>query len=148
MKRIIAGVVCAVLMLSVTACSCNDGNQKKVTVGKIKLGTYKGVEVQKSTNEITDKELQEYIDYICEYNSYVESVEEGTLEKEMKVKVDYVSTIDGKEYTGGTQTGAVITLKEGSFKVDGVVEALIGKKVGDVVEVDTKYSDTYSDSTL
>ncbi len=146
-KKILVALLCMATALAVTA--CGDKEEKKVkTEAKLTLGTYKGVSVQTSTNEITEEELKEYIDYICESKSYTESVKEGKLEKEMKVKVDYVSTINGEEYTGGTQTGAIITLKKGSFKVDAVVDALIGKNVGDVVEVDTKYADDYSDKTL
>jgi len=144
-KKLFAALLCVTCVLSLTAC----GKKKSTaTKAELRLGEYKGINVQESTYEITEEELQEYIDSICENSTYTEAVEEGVLEEGMKVKVDYVSTIDGKEYTGGTQTGAVITLKEGSFKVDGVIEALIGKNVGDKVEVDAKYADDYSDSTL
>lgn len=145
-KRITALLLSAMCVLSLAACS--KGNKEVKTEGKITAGTYKGMEVQKSTAELTEEELQEYIKSACEAEQYTESKKEGTLAKDMKVKVDYVSTIDGKEYTGGTQTGAVITLKDDGFRVDGVIEALIGKKVGDVVEVDSKYADDYSDKTL
>ena len=144
-KKIMALMLAATCVLSLAGC----GKKASVkTEGKVTIGQYKGLNVQKSTAEITDKELQDYIDSVCKNATYTESVTEGTLEKDMSVKVDYVSTINGEEYTGGTQTGAVITLSDNGFKVDGVVDALIGKKVGDVVKVDTKYADDYSDSTL
>ncbi len=155
-KKILVALLCATAALAITACDKKE--EKKVTYAKLTLGTYKGVSVQTSTNEITEEELQEYIDYICESKSYTESKKEGKVEENDSIKVDYVSTIDGKEYTGGTQTGAVIALtvttdKDGKktytkYKVDGITEALIGKNVGDVVEVDSKYADDYSDKTL
>ena len=56
--------------------------------------------------------------------------------------MDYVSTIDGKEFEGGSETGVELTIGFGTF-IDEFENALIGTYAGDHVSVDGTFPEPY-----
>ena len=59
------------------------------------------------------------------------------------VNIDYVGTIDGEEFDGGSAEGANLTIGSGSF-IDDFEEQLIGHKPGEEVEVNVTFPDDYA----
>lgn len=60
------------------------------------------------------------------------------------VNIDYVGTIDGEEFDGGSTqgTGTDLTIGSGSY-IDDFEEQLIGAHPGDTVEVNVTFPDPY-----
>lgn len=149
-KKLIAALLCTSVVLSMTGCgksSSDDADTSTSEVG-VTLGDYKGLEVYKSTNEVTDDELQDYMDYILENNAETTYLTEGTVKKDDTLKIDYVGKVDDKEYDNGSATGKVLKMSDDAFDVDGFVEGLIGHKVGEVVTLNLKFADDYATETL
>ena len=62
------------------------------------------------------------------------------------VNIDYVGTVDGVAFTGGTYSGYSLTLGSGSF-IDGFEDQIVGHKPGETFDVNVTFPDGYSDST-
>lgn len=64
------------------------------------------------------------------------------------VNIDYVGTVDGVEFDGGSTNGAGadLTIGSGTY-IDGFEEQLVGAHPGDTVEVNVTFPDPYSLNT-
>lgn len=141
-KKLLAVALCVCTVFSVAGCKEKD----KKTDTKYELGQYKGIEVDSSLKTVEKDKVDEYLQSELEYHSTDEEKKEGVLEKDGKAKISYKSTVDGEEYK--TSEGYLITLNDTGFNVDGVVDALIGKNVGDKLSLDLKLDEDFGDSTV
>ncbi len=71
---------------------------------------------------------------------------EGTLQKGDIANIDYAGSVDGVAFTGGTAKAQELELGSGSF-IDGFEDQLIGKKVGETVNVNVTFPAGYDDTT-
>ena len=58
------------------------------------------------------------------------------------VNIDFVGTIDGEEFDGGSAEGANVTIGSGSY-VEGFEEQLIGAHPGDELTLDVTFPEDY-----
>lgn len=144
-KKLLALALCVCTVFSVAGCDKNKKKDEK-TETKYELGQYKGIEVDSSLKTVDQKTVEESLKGELEYHSKDEELKEGVLAKEDRVKITYKSTVDDKEYKSAT--GKVITLKDKGFDVQGVVDALIGKKVGEKLTLDLTLPSDFSDTTV
>lgn len=160
-KKILALGLAVCTLFSFTACSDSEENATtpasgNVTAsgatltdgGEINLGDYKGLIVYADDIAVSESELQEYVNSRLEADAVTEYVTEGVVEAYDKVKVSYKGTIDGAEFTGGSSDGKVITLTPTGFDVAGFTDGLVGKNVGDTVQLDLTMPSDYSDNKL
>lgn len=143
-KKLLAVALCICTAFSVVACGGDDAEKK--TEGKVTLGEYKGIEVDASLKEVAEEDLQDYLDSVLASKAETEEIKEGVLAKDDVVKIDYTCYVDDKEYKA--QTGANLTLNEEGFVVDGFVDGIIGKNVGEEFELKLKFADDFSDKTV
>lgn len=136
-KRLLALALGACMTISLAACGDSDTDTKK-TSADLTLGQYKGLEVSKSTAEITDEELTAAVEKVLKNSQKDEYVEEGTTEKDNKITAVYNAAIDGESVSAlsSASSGSTVTLSDGSFAIDGFIDQLIGKQVGSKVEFD------------
>lgn len=149
-KKLLALSLClGMVATSMVGCGKDSGKEeettKKVTKADfvIEREDYVGLEVEESVATVTDEELQKYIDEDLKANSTTEELKEGVLESGMVAKIDYTGTVDGKEYA--KQEGSQLELSKDKFAIEGFVEGLIGKSVGDEVTLDLKFPKDYTD---
>lgn len=109
------------------------------------LGEYKGVEYVETKTEITDEMLQAEIDdFLAEYATS-EKKTSGTAEEGDNVNIDFVGSVDGVEFEGGSSDGAGYDLVLGSGRmIEGFEEQIIGHKVGDVFDIDVTFPEEYN----
>lgn len=64
------------------------------------------------------------------------------------VNIDYVGTVDGVAFTGGSTngTGYDLTLGSGKF-IDGFEDQIVGHKVGETFDVNVTFPEGYNDTT-
>ncbi len=122
------------------------GEAEKSNVS-VELGQYKGLEVTMMSIEVTDEEIQAQLDafnnvYGTPIPSDKKVVEEGDI-----VNIDYVGKIDGEAFTGGTDAGASLTIGSGQF-IEGFESGLVGKNVGDTVDVQCTFPVDYSSTDV
>lgn len=109
------------------------------------LGEYKGVEYVETKTEITDEMLQAEIDdFLADYATS-EKKTSGTAEEGDNVNIDFVGSVDGVEFEGGSSNGAGYDLVLGSGRmIEGFEEQIIGHKVGDVFDIDVTFPEEYN----
>ena len=72
-----------------------------------------------------------------------------TIENGDTVNIDYVGTVDGVEFDGGSTNGAGADLTIGSGRyIDDFEEQLIGSHPGDTVEVNVTFPEDYGNEEL
>ncbi len=107
----------------------------------VELGDYIGLTVQVTPIEVTDDEVMEEADArIRDTTDALESVD--TVEDGDIVDIDYVGTIDGEEFDGGSDEGYELTIGSETF-IEGFEEGLIGASVGDTVELELTFPEYY-----
>lgn len=113
----------------------------------VTLGEYKGLEVTLTPVEITDEQVQEQIEADLQENDKMEAAEEGTVADGDTVDIDFEGKIDGEVFDGGTSKGYSLTIGSNSF-IDGFETGLIGTNVGETVDLNLKFPDTYSNEDV
>ena len=89
------------------------------------------------------QEIQEKVSQLLDENKDKQELKKGTVLKKGDVaNIDYVGKVDGKEFDGGASQGFDLDLGSGTF-IEGFEEGLIGKKVGDTVDVEVTFPKDY-----
>ncbi len=101
-----------------------------------------------STYEVSDDEVQTYIEsYLLPYYPVYNETDKSTVEDGDIVNIDYVGTLDGEEFDGGSAEGYNLTIGSGSF-IDGFEDGLIGVTVGETVALELTFPETYGSTDL
>lgn len=110
----------------------------------VKLGEYQKLPVQYPVPEVTDSDVELYIQEQLEENTvYTEVTDRGAKEGDY-INMDYVGTIDGKEFEGGSDSGVEFELGIGEF-LDEFDENLIGKSAGETVTFPVTFPEEYDE---
>ena len=112
-----------------------------VLAPEVKLGQYKGLNVEKAKVSVTEKEVSEAIDRLVAGNASLVVSEKPAKEGDTVV-MDFVGKVDGKEFEGGKAENYSLELGSHQF-VPGFEEQLVGHKSGEVVEVKVKFPEQY-----
>ncbi len=116
----------------------------------VKLGEYMGLKVSLSdTFKVTKKQIDDYAQNMAEY--YAEPAYKDTDKKVVEdgdvVNIDYVGKKDGVAFDRGSAKGQHLTIGSDSF-IDGFEDGLIGKKVGQTVDLDLTFPENYQNEEL
>jgi trigger factor len=120
-----------------------SSNETEVT-----LGNYIGISAIKPDTTITDEELQEEVMSFTQYYSNMmpitdrEIVMNGDL-----VLIDFLGTVKGVEFEGGTATNYELEIGSNMFVGDFETQ-LIGKKVGEKVVVTVTFPEDYTNNEV
>lgn len=161
-KKLLALTLAVCTAFSLAACS--SGNEDETTTasqvdktgngyvldkeGQVELGIYKGITIYEDDVKITDEDLEKYVDSRLSYDSKTVYVEEGTVAENSQIKISYKGTIDGKEFSGGSSEGKIITITDAAFEVEGFTKGLIGHSCGETVELDLVMPKEYENKEL
>ncbi|MGF6375925.1 trigger factor [Clostridiales Family XIII bacterium PM5-7] len=113
----------------------------------VKVGEYKGLEYEKVTVSVSQKEIEAEIDNRLTAATTTEDKKTGTVKDGDTINISYEGKIDGKTFDGGSADNKSITIGSTSM-IDGFTEGLIGKKVGKTVKLDLKFPDDYQSEDL
>lgn len=115
----------------------------KVTVKpEFELGEYKGVKAQKVTSRVLKKDIEAELEKKREMNSRMVPVEDRPVEKDDVANIDFEGFCDGVPFDGGKGEGFDLTIGSGQF-IPGFEEQLIGKNIGDDVDVNVTFPEEY-----
>lgn len=113
----------------------------------VKLGEYKGLEITLGSYEIKDEDVKNNIEStLASYPNYVDT-DKTTVEEGDIANIDYEGLKDGVAFEGGTAQGANLEIGSNSF-IDGFEDGLIGKKVGEDVELNLTFPEDYQNTEL
>ncbi len=114
---------------------------------EVELGEYKGVEVETSPVEVTDEDIEAEINKVREQNSRIVPVEDRAIEDGDIANINFEGFIDGVAFDGGKGEDYALTIGSHSF-IDTFEEQLIGKNVGDKVDVNVTFPEQYQAAEL
>ncbi|MCI5602645.1 MAG: trigger factor [Clostridiales bacterium] len=109
---------------------------------EVELGAYKGVEVPKSDVSVSDEEIMAEIDREREQNSRIITVDDRAVEDGDMTVIDFEGFVDGVAFEGGKGTDYPLTIGSHSF-IDTFEEQLIGKNIGEEVDVNVTFPEEY-----
>ena len=113
---------------------------------EVKLGKYKGLDVKKAAVKITDKEVDEHVKGEQEKQARLVDVEVAA-KNGNTVLLDYVGTVDGVAFEGGSANDYELELGSNTF-IPGFEEQLVGVKAGEQKDVKVTFPKEYHATEL
>ena len=114
---------------------------------EIKLGKYKGVKVEAMDTTVTDEDVAVELDKVKEQNARLVAADDKAVEDGDQTTIDFEGFVDGVAFEGGKGEDYPLTIGSHSF-IDTFEEQLIGKKVGEEVEVNVTFPEQYQAKEL
>jgi len=115
----------------------------KVTVEpEVKLGDYKGLEVEAQDTELSDEEFQSALDAELSRKAELTVKEEGEVADGDVVNLDFDGYVNDEQFEGGKAEGYDLEIGSGQF-IPGFEEQLVGAKVGEEKDVNVKFPEEY-----
>lgn len=114
---------------------------------EVKLGEYKGLEVTRQNTRVSQAEVDEAIERQRQQQAELVLKEDGVAENGDTVVIDYVGTVDGEEFAGGSADNYSLELGSGQF-IPGFEDQLVGHKTDEEVEVSVTFPDEYQAKEL
>lgn len=113
----------------------------------VELGKYKGVKIDKADTEVTEDEVNEMIERERKNNAREITVEDRPVADGDKATIDFEGFMDGVAFEGGKGEDYDLVIGSHSF-IDTFEEQLIGKNIGDEVEVNVTFPEDYQAEEL
>ena len=124
----------------------DDGTIKDLNVSDyVKTFDVNSVKIAAADVAYTDEEMQEDIDSELEEHKVLNTEKTLEVKDGDEVNINYVGTIDGAEFDGGSAENYDLTIGSGSF-IDDFEEQLIGKHPGDQVTVNVTFPEEYENN--
>ena len=114
---------------------------------EVKLGKYKGIEIEKIENKVTDKDIEEELKKIQERNSRLVSVTDRPVENGDTTIIDFEGFCDGEAFEGGKAEYHELEIGSNTF-IPGFEEQIIGMKIDEEREINVKFPDEYFSKEL
>ena len=113
---------------------------------EVKLGKYKGLNVEKETVKVTKKEIEEAVDHMREH--YKENiVKEGTVENGDIAIIDFEGFKDGVAFDGGKGENYSLEIGSNTF-IPGFEDQIIGMKSGEEKDINVTFPEDYHSEDL
>lgn len=110
---------------------------------EVKLGDYKGVEIDKFSAEVTEEEVNAEIDRERDNSARMVSVEDRPVQDGDMTELDFEGFVDGVAFEGGKGENYPLTIGSGAF-IPGFEEQLIGAELNKEVEVNVTFPEDYN----
>lgn len=151
-KRIISVVLVACMVLMMASCSSNqasipDEYNYSDFSQYIKLAEYKGLEYTKITGDVAEDEVKNYIDNQLANSEESVEIKEGVVKEDSIVNIDYVGSVDGVEFEGGTAQNQELDIAHSHY-IEGFAEGIVGHKVGETFDLHVTFPENYGNEEL
>jgi trigger factor len=176
-KKLAAAVLCAAMVISVSACGSSDTNTEaeestavavestesgEATVSSLDievdalscvttLADYVGIDVSLTGDyAVTDADVEDIIDSILSSAGIDtrEVTDRTTVQDGDLVNVDYTGYLDGEAFDGGSATDTVVEISDDNGYIDGFTDGLIGAEVGTTIDCPVTFPEDYGVDSL
>ncbi len=131
--------------IAVESVNKDDGVKFKVTVTvkpEVEISDYKGIEVEKTVNAVTDEDIDKQLQALRERNGRLVTVEDRPAENGDIAVIDFEGFKDGVPFEGGKDENYELALGSGTF-IPGVEEQIVGKNTGDEFTINVTFPENY-----
>lgn len=152
-KKIAAAMAIVMTTMALAGCSKGQSNAaylKDINLDKmVTLGEYKGVEVEVAAPNVTDAEIDSYLQYMESSMAATEEVTGRAVENGDTVNIDYAGRYaeSGEAFDGGTAQGYDLVIGSGSF-IDGFEDGLLGAEIGETRDLNLVFPENYGNADL
>ncbi|PMD72514.1 trigger factor [Companilactobacillus nuruki] len=112
----------------------------------VELGDYKGIEVKKQKRNVMKTDVEDRLAELQKQQAEL-VLKDGKAEKGDTVIIDYVGTVDGEEFDGGSAQNYSLELGSGTF-IPGFEDELIGHAAGEDIDVNVTFPEDYQAKEL
>lgn len=114
---------------------------------EFELGNYKGIEIAKVENTLSDENVDAKLQEMVEKNARLVSVEDKASEDGDTAIIDFEGFENGVAFDGGKGENYNLVIGSNTF-IPGFEEQLVGKKAGEEVEVNVTFPEEYHSQDL
>jgi trigger factor len=114
---------------------------------EVKLGEYKGLEVEELDVTVSDEDVDNEIKTLQERQAELVVKEEGTAEIGDTVVIDFEGFVDGEAFEGGKAENYSLELGSNSF-IPGFEDQLVGTATGESKDVEVNFPEEYHATEL
>ena len=131
--------------VEVTEISKENGVKLKatcITKPEVEVKDYKGIEVEKVVNPVTDEDINKQLDALREKNVTVETVDDRAAENGDEVVIDFEGFKDDVAFEGGKAEDFTLSLGSGQF-IPGFEDQIVGHNAGEDFDINVTFPDEY-----
>ena len=131
--------------VEVTEISKENGVKLKatcITKPEVEVKDYKGIEVEKVVNPVTDEDINKQLDALREKNVTVETVDDRAAENGDDVVIDFEGFKDDVAFEGGKAEDFTLSLGSGQF-IPGFEDQIVGHNAGEDFDINVTFHDEY-----
>lgn len=131
--------------VEVTEISKENGVKLKatcITKPEVEVKDYKGIEVEKVVNPVTDEDINKQLDALREKNVTVETVDDRAAENGDDVVIDFEGFKDDVAFEGGKAEDFTLSLGSGQF-IPGFEDQIVGHNAGEDFDINVTFPDEY-----
>lgn len=131
--------------VEVTEISKENGVKLKatcITKPEVEVKDYKGIEVEKVVNLVTDEDINKQLDALREKNVTVETVDDRAAENGDDVVIDFEGFKDDVAFEGGKAEDFTLSLGSGQF-IPGFEDQIVGHNAGEDFDINVTFPDEY-----
>ena len=131
--------------VEVTEISKENGVKLKatcITKPEVEVKDYKGIEVEKVVNPVTDEDINKQLDALREKNVTVETVDDRAAENGDDVVIDFEGFKDDVACEGGKAEDFTLSLGSGQF-IPGFEDQIVGHNAGEDFDINVTFPDEY-----
>ena len=109
---------------------------------QVELGEYKGIKVDRIEAAVSEEEVTAELERERERSARTVSITDRAVKEGDQTVIDFEGFKDGEAFEGGKGENYPLTIGSGSF-IPGFEEQLIGKSIGEDVEVNVTFPENY-----
>ena len=110
---------------------------------EVKLGEYKGVQVEKNVQQVEDTDVDEELEKARQRAArLVEAAEEAKVENGDNVDINFTGFIDGEEFQGGKADNFPLEIGSGAF-IPGFEDQIIGMAKDEEKDINVSFPEDY-----
>lgn len=131
--------------VEVTEISKENGVKLKatcITKPEVEVKDYKGIEVEKVVNPVTDEDINKQLDALREKNVIVETVDDRAAENGDDVVIDFEGFKDDVAFEGGKAEDFTLSLGSGQF-IPGFEDQIVGHNAGEEFDINVTFPEEY-----
>lgn len=131
--------------VEVTEISKENGVKLKatcITKPEVEVKDYKGIEVEKVVNPVTDEDINKQLDALREKNVTVETVDDRAAENGDDVVIDFGGFKDDVAFEGGKAEDFTLSLGSGQF-IPGFEDQIVGHNAGEEFDINVTFPEEY-----
>lgn len=131
--------------INVTSINKADGVAFKVVITvkpEVEISDYKGIEVEKVVNAVTDEDVDKQIQALRERNGRLVTVDDRAAENGDVAVIDFEGFKDGVPFDGGKDENYELALGSNTF-IPGFEEQIVGRKTGEEFTINVTFPENY-----